>query len=362
MPHLEEILQEIMLRPDAPRRLLLFVDGLDEATSAAEAVGYLPRKLPRGVLLIVATRPTAAGREDHILRLRDAGAHQFTFDPRDPRNVEVLVRFFLRELAGILTADQARELAERAGGVFMIAQSQVRQLRLVVATAAQANLTTFLAETTHWKSLSVDERLSESHQRDWERLCRAMAPEGESADLLAQLAGLMAAVLAWVTEQQVGALLRWDEDRQHLCRHWTDEKVRKVLPRMDWFLERRPADGSAMYQIRHQSIRDFFLSATGPVPLTALRRLHLACADYFVAQSMRRPGYPPNWQHVQPYGRFFTVQHYLRGLDGLPKDDWQAEHFSALSQAAALLGSLDWVQATLGDEPPTDAARQRADQ
>jgi hypothetical protein len=102
------------------------------------------------------------------------------------------------------------------------------------------------------------------------------------------------------------------------------------------------------------------VSPAGPVSPAALRRLHLAAADYFLARSTRRPGRPADWRSVQPYGRFFTVRHYLRGPEGLQVEDWQTEHFEAMDRALVLLQDLGWLQATLGDEP-VQSARDRGE-
>src|SRR5262249_20692058 len=77
--------------------LLIFVDGLDEATDPARAVGYLPKRdLPRGVYLVVSTRPHAKG-EDHVGKLRDAGAHVAPLAADDPDNLADLERYLFEQ-------------------------------------------------------------------------------------------------------------------------------------------------------------------------------------------------------------------------------------------------------------------------
>jgi hypothetical protein len=75
----------------------------------------------------------------------------------------------------------------------------------------------------------------------------------------------MAPALAWLTEDQIVALLCWDEERQGLPRHWTAERVRNVLPRMDWFLERRAGDGSEATS----SVRSYTRSAIRASPTSS---------------------------------------------------------------------------------------------
>lgn len=84
---LERLCADVARQPAAPQRLLIFVDGLDEADDPARAVGFIPKTLPRGVFVIASTRPPARGK-DHLALLRAAGAHLFPLRADDRRSDE----------------------------------------------------------------------------------------------------------------------------------------------------------------------------------------------------------------------------------------------------------------------------------
>src|SRR5262249_12555836 len=67
--YLERLCADVARRPAAPQRLLIFIDGLDEADDPARAVGFIPKTLPRGTFVIASTRPPAQGK-DHLVLLR----------------------------------------------------------------------------------------------------------------------------------------------------------------------------------------------------------------------------------------------------------------------------------------------------
>jgi hypothetical protein len=325
---LERLCADVARQPDAPGRLLLFVDGLDEADNPAEAVGFLPKALPRGVFVIASTRPPVHG--DHLAMLRAAGARIYSLRADDPANLNDVRSYLLKKLPGGLSEAGAEALAHNTGGIFLLARLLVEAIQ-----GEQLSAEDVLRQSQSWARLDPSQRLIAYYRESWERICAS-----EDAESLSVFAGLMAAVFTWVSEEQLERILSWYEREvlRRTARLWTPFRLRAVLKRLTWFLERRGVPGDAkslFYQIRHQSVRDYLLSADGPVPPNGLEELHAAVGTYYRARAEQQ-----GWGRLDPYGRFFTVRHLLQsGADDL------------LQQAAGLLTSPEYLQATLGDEP-----------
>jgi hypothetical protein len=122
-------------------------------------------------------------------------------------------------------------------------------------------------------------------------------------------------------------------------RLWTPFRLRSVLRRLTWFLERAGESAEAFYQLCHQSVRDYLRSPEGPVPPRGLAEMHAAVGAYYRAEAGK-----DSWCRLDPYGRFFAVRHLLAAGDR-----------DSVAAAAELLTDLDYLQASLGDEPPAPA-------
>jgi hypothetical protein len=331
---LERLCADIARRADAPQRLLIFVDGLDEADQPTQAVGFIPKALPRGMFIIAATRPPAQGK-DHLALLRSAGARIYRLRAEDPNNQKDVQTYLGKQLHDRLAGAEAATLARNTGGIFLLA-------RLVVEAVQQEQLTVAdaLQQSESWTKLDPSQRLFAYYRESWERICA-----NEDAESLGTFAGLMAAAFTWIIEDQLERILSWYEREmlRRTTRLWTPFRLRAVLRLLTWFLHRRgggPEGNGVFYQIRHQSVRDYLLSADGPVPPNGLQEIHAAVGRYYRSEAERH-----GWGRVDPYGRFFAVRHLLAAGD---RDS--ARH------AAELLADLDYLQGTLGDVPPDSAA------
>src|SRR5262249_5824480 len=165
----------------------------------------------------------------------------------------------------------------------------------------------------------------------------------------AELAGLMAAALHWVTEGQLVQFLNHyaRTTAQRAAPPWNPFQLRNLLRQLSWFLtSRASADFNApSYQIRHQSVRDYLLSDAGPVPPDGLRLMHGAVGTFYVAaaQAQRR-----GWESVDTYGRFFAVRHL--NLSGIPDN---------IHRAAQALTDVRYLQATVGDCDPANGEERQ---
>jgi serine/threonine protein kinase len=326
---LERLCAEVARLPEAPQRLLLFVDGLDEADDPTEAVGFIPKALPRGVFVVASTRPAAQGK-DHLAVLRAAGARVYTLVADGAQNLADLSTYLRKQLHGRVSAAEADTLAQNAGGIFLLARLLVEAIHGKQRSVAEA-----LRQSQNWADLDPSQRLIAYYRESWERICAT-----DDAEALSVFAGLMAAVFTWVSEEQLERILSWYEHEvlRRTARLWTPFRLRAVLRGLSWFLERRGAPGDpkgSFYQIRHQSVRDYLLSAEGPVPPRGVEELHDAVGSYYQARANQL-----GWSRIDPYGRFFAVRHLLNGAAD-----------ELLHQAAQLLTSPEYLQATLGDEP-----------
>jgi hypothetical protein len=339
---LEGLCEQARQKTEGAEQLLLFVDGLDESLDPARAARFLPKKLPRGVYVIASSRPAAREKEDHIALLRAAGAVVFELSPEDGRNREDLRRFLGKQLPGE-PAGALDQLAERCGGLFLLARLLVEAIhppRPDAGGGQPLSIAQALEMSRTWADLDPSQRLFAYYRQSWDRLCLR-----ENPDALDNLACLLAAAQGWVEEGLIGDVLGWHE-RTFLglsSRFWTHARVRSVLRTMTWFLSHRDSSehpGRArVYQLRHQSIRDFLLAETGPVSPRALQEMHQAIGQYFCGEARRTGG----WQYVAPYGRFFAPRHLLL-----------AEDREQLVAASRLLTCPEYLQATLGDEPPDE--------
>src|SRR5262249_54646324 len=157
--------------------LLLFVDGLDEADDPDEAVGFLPKALPRGVFVIASTRPPGHG--DHLAMLRAAGARIYSLRADDPHNLNDVRAYLLKELPGDLTEAGAEALADNTGGIFLLARLLVEAIQDKQLSAEDA-----LRQSQSWARLDPSQRLIAYYRESWERICAS-----EDAESLSVFAG-----------------------------------------------------------------------------------------------------------------------------------------------------------------------------
>jgi hypothetical protein len=323
-------------RTDPRDRLLLFVDALDEAKDPTRAVGFLPRTLPRNTFVIVSTRPPHREDSDHLAGLRSAGAEVYPLRAEDPNNLHDVEMYLGKQLHDRATEEEVKALTDITGGIFLLARLLAEDVRAGKLSAAEA-----LQQSGSWAALPPSRRLFGYYDVSWQRACA-----GENPESLATFAALMAAAFTWISEEQLGQILSWHE-RKVLKRtepRWTMDRLPAILRRLTWFVERAGstdgADG-ALYQIRHQSVRDFLLAPNGKVRPGGLRQMHAAAGNYYRARARKR-----GWDWVDPYGRFFAVRHLLAAGDR-----------ENANRAAELLADLEYLQGTLGEESPESAGK-----
>jgi serine/threonine protein kinase len=329
---LEQLLRDIAHEKLSPsQRLLLFVDGLDEADDPTRAVQFLPHTaLPRAVFWVVSSRPPA-GPNDHLRGLRGE-ARVYPLDSQSEANLTDLAQYFRDRLAGRLAPGQDEQLARSAGGMFQLGKLFADAIRDGALTVGQA-----LDRPAHWATLTPAQLYVAFYRESWERIERGLG--NEERDRLSEFACLLAAAQTWVNEKQVREIL--SERGRHA---WTPGQFDRVSKALRWLCERRRMEsyGIAGYylQLAHQTIREFLISEEheGPARLD-LEEMHAHVGECYCRQAEREGG----WDRVDPYGRSYAVRHLLRAKD--------RRH---LAQAAALLTRLDYLQATLGDEPPED--------
>ena len=301
-------------------RVLILVDGLDEAENPLRAAQLLPKDpLPCGVFFIVSSRP-AAGKEDHLGPLLGAGARHFALRSDDKLNLGDVQAYVRNQLGEALPAGQGEALTKATGGIFLLAIFLVEQLTQKNLTISEA-----MDMAQGWEGIPQADRIFTWYKGSWQRATGGLGRD-ERQDLVDVLC-LMAAAQAPLGETQVIEILRWDG----AVLDWTLERLR-------WFLLRKiqAADGyeQAYLQLRHQSVRDFLVSVKYRGPARhGLKKMHARVADHYL-----REAEPKGWLSLGPYPRFFAVRHML-----------QADTPEHLERAAQCLTDLDYLQATLGD-------------
>jgi serine/threonine protein kinase len=148
-------------------RLLLLVDAVDEASSPKRAVELLPKPpLPRGVYLVVASRPPT-GKKNHLrpLLAAPAGIEHFLLRAEDENN-RADVEFYVKtRLHDRVKNGQAQTLVRNLGGIFQLAVYLVEAVREGRTTVSEA-----LQATQSLADLPVQEKLSHWYYLQWERI------------------------------------------------------------------------------------------------------------------------------------------------------------------------------------------------
>jgi hypothetical protein len=317
-------------------RLVVFIDALDEALDPGEAAACIPSTPPRGIFVIVSSRPAASAR-DHLRALRQAGYPPL--DPTGSDNLGDLRDYFLDRLPGLLAADQAVRLAEATGGSFMLATLLVEAVQR--GTFSVGDL---LQKSLRWMELPPAQRLAENYRETWERITQRQGDRPDAAEhveeCLTEFLSLILAAQGLMGERTALNVLSLYEQREvkRKPRLWTVGAVPRVLKALTWFVKeiQEPGTRDAYVQIRHQSMRDW-LTLEGPARL-GVEKMHETIGAYFLGER-RKVG---KWERVEPYGRFNVVRHLLRS-----GRDEQAR------AAFELLTDLGYLQATLGDRPPS---------
>jgi hypothetical protein len=179
-----------------------------------------------------------------------------------------------------------------------------------------------------WARLSSADQLFAWYRESWQRITAGMRLDEQ--DRLVDFACLMAAVQSPVSEQHILAMLDWRGS--HL--DWAKSHLAWLMTRT---VEQTNGLQRAYLQLRHQSINDFLISVEHEGPAQHdLPAMHARLGDYSLDLARRK-----GWRQVDPYGRFFTVRHLL-----------EARAAESTAAAVACLTDLEYLQATLGDQPP----------
>jgi hypothetical protein len=306
-------------------RLLLFVDGLDEADNPQRAVQSLPRMpLPVGVFVITASRPRV-GDTDHLGPLRSMGARMFRLPEDDPEHIEGLEAYIRTRLGEHLSEDQARGFAEGVGGIYQLAVYLIEGI-----LQKQLSLEAALAAATDLGSLPVADRVFAWYHQSWERILRSLGGREETR-YLTDILRLLAAAESPLEERQILSYLSWDISR-----------LDHALERLDWLVSSRieMAQGyeETFFQLRHQSVKDFLLSRhpvyRGPCR-DGLQRMHEHLGKFYLDRASQA-----GWDTIDPYGRRYLVRHLLNSGDR-----------ALIRKAAECLTDLEYIQASFCETP-----------
>ncbi|MBS0265435.1 MAG: ATP-binding protein, partial [Planctomycetes bacterium] len=317
---LRDLLAEVSRsRLTKDERLLICVDGLDEASHPEQAVQMLPKPpYPRGVFLIVASRPTAGGK-DHLVTLTSAGAQRFRLSGMDTNNLEDATKFVQSKLP--VSADDARRMAESAGGTFQLLRYWVESMAAGEMTVREA-----IERPADWSKLRSADRLIAWYRESWERITQKLSSDDEY-ERLVQFACLLAAARGPLSEKEGIELLGWtgarfDAARKHLA----------------WLIARSVETESgfpdAYLRLRHQSVNDWMVSVEFEGPARHdLPRMQEQIGKHYCELAAKQ-----TWSRVAPYGRRFAVRHLL--LAKTPE---------TLVKAAECLTDPRYLAATLGE-------------
>jgi hypothetical protein len=305
--------------------LLLFVDALDEADDPEKAVQALPRPLPRGVFLIVSSRPQIGGG-DHLAALRASGVEVLRIAGDDAVNLADMEEFLAGRLAGRLADGQARLLAERLGGIFELAKQFIEEIlppgKMTVEQALQA--------AVGLSRFPIAERILAWYKLTWKRITKLLPKQKrkryKALNALRDFSCLLAAAQAQVAEKQVMEILGWKPPRLD----WAQQMLNWLIVRR---VEERNGYEEAYLQLRHLSVYDFLMSVKYKGPARhGLQPMHARVGEHYLREAARA-----GWGSVEPYGRHFAVRHLLKANDpGL------------LTEAVRCLTSPAYLEATLG--------------
>jgi hypothetical protein len=316
---LTRLLKQIAQEKLGPgERLLLFVDGVDEAEDPEEAVQALPRPpLPEGVFVIVSSRPRIGDR-DHLAPLRTAGAKVFEIAGDDRRNLDDLERYCRARLGTHLVNGQARVLAESLGGIFQLAIYFIEDILGGTMTVPDA-----LRAAEGLAAFPVARKVYAWYQQTWERITH-LIPAISDQEYLTDFVCLLAAAQAPLGEKQILHILDWKPTR----RNWAQQLLRWLMVRR---VEKSGGYEEAYLQLRHQSVYDFLVSVEHEGPARdGLEEMHARIGRHYLKQADR------SWSEVEPYGCAFVVRHLVLARDR-----------ELLRRAAECLTSLEYIQATL---------------
>jgi serine/threonine protein kinase len=319
-------------------RLLIFIDALDEAEDPGLAARLIPKDPPRGVFLIVSSRP-APTRDDHLGMLRCDRLKSLELLPEDEKNREDMDRYFRTRLEDYLDEPgQARQLTDAAAGIFRLAVLLANEVRSGKETVA--DVVRRAAES--WGQLPAGSKLFGYYQDDLQRVL-----DEDLEPYFNDFARLVVAIQDWSSEDEILRVLQHDPPAGLA---WHETQRDRLIRSLGWFLrsQHRQRDGdeaTVCYWPQHASVRDFLLSDTpkfrGPAR-TGVREMHSRIGNCF-RQLARDVG----WERVPYYGRLHAARHLLQSER---KDDYR-------SAVKELLCNPAYLHATLGDEPLESAGR-----
>ena len=342
---LEEILEQAALKLDGGQ-LVLFIEALDEAEKPEEAAKWIPWKAqPPGVFLVVTSRPPGK-QPGHLPNWaltpgsRTPGwAECFSLRPDDADNRKDLHDFFKNKFGGAVSPGDLDRLVGATGGFFRLASLLAKEILRADRSEWQREIATTIERSKNWAGLEEGSIIFSYYKND---LDRTLTPELRRA--LPTFARLIVATRDWVSERDASDILAF------IARNTGESTANfpELRTALLWLLHRRydeDHDGLPMWyiQYQHPSVRDFLLSVKhdGPAsdnPEERIPEMHLWMARYFLSVAEKK-----GWDKVLRYGREHVVQHLFA-----------CGQAKATARAIELLTSPEYLQATLGDEPPDE--------
>jgi hypothetical protein len=327
-------------------QLVLFIDALDEAGRPEEAVKWIPwKEQPPGIFLVVTSRPPGK-RPGHLPDWAwkpdsepPGWADCFPLRPNDPDNRKDIRDYFEAKLRGAASPADLDRLVDASGGFFRLASLLVRQIQRAGRADWPREIAATIEHSRNWAGLEEGSVIFGYYKDD---LDRTLTPEVRR--VLPAFARLIVAARDWISERDASEILAYVVRKKN--DHPGDFQELKTA--LTWLLSRRydeDRDGLPMWyiQYQHPSVRDFLVSVKhdGPAadnPEERIPEMHLRMAGYFLSVAKNK-----GWDKVLRYGREHVVQHLFAG-----------EKPKATARAVELLTSPEYLQATLGDEPPDE--------
>jgi len=243
---LAQELQRISLElvPDAHE--LVVIDAVDEAESPRELLGALPLTLPRGVFLLLSSRPTDDLRS--ILPFIEP-RHQFALEPHSRENLEDAAQFLQLQLPR-WPQRECHRFAADLGGSFLL-------LRLLADVARRRDAgppeLRSLVET-----LSPEAGFDVVYERFWQLLRRDIEKRNP-ADLerVFDLAGALSVCFEPVTRSLLTAVLNWSGSR-------LERLIQYLEPYLSIEIDAVSGEPAELFAIYHDTFRAFVRRRLSP--------------------------------------------------------------------------------------------------
>lgn len=312
--------------------LMLIVDGVDECSNPTEACRELNQlPLPPHTYLVLGARPTDANGNDPCATLdADHRPEVCVIDPTSELNIEAGAKFWCEEWEtldpatrqangiDIFETNQAKELVQNSGGIFMI-------LRSAFELIARGELT-----LQQFIDQEPCQTVTEWHRQQWDRIRERLNPEAEQK--VKRFCSLVMAAQDFLSEEQILDILDWDNEAG---------QFNDTVDRVTWLLEERrhQESNSRIFRYRHKSVPDFFLGPGGPLQGTASIDMHARISDFYLELA------PDRWSELDEYGRRFLVQHCVAAGQGR-----QRKHAAYIDRAVELMSDLRFLDVCMRDE------------